>query len=213
MTKDININDLKYRNTKNEDTILREIADGYLGRERDMTQLGLSEKLGISISIVNKIVRKLYDISAVRIDRRSFSVISFERLMMYWATHRSIRKDITYSIHTDMKISEIESSMPSGIAFTAFSGYKSLYKESPADYSEVYAYPTETALDIIKERFGISRGSPNIIMLEADPFLQKKIRDEGLRVAPSPQIFVDLWNINTWYAKEFVDRMEERLFG
>ena len=32
-------------------------------------------------------------------------------------------------------------------------------------------------------------------------------------LAPLPLLFVDLWNIDTWYAKDFLRALEEKLHG
>jgi hypothetical protein len=102
---------------------------------------------------------------------------------------------------------KIEGSMPSGAIFTAFSGYRLLFKEAPADYSEVYVYADEKALKEIKERFPAKPGPPNIVVLAKDAYLERG------PIVPVSQIYADLWNIKEWYAKEYLDALERRLFA
>jgi len=131
----------------------REIATDYLSGKNSFTQKELSNRLGISIGNVNKALKALEAINAVRITSKSFSIIAIDRLMLYWATHRKLNNDIVYSAFSDMRISEIEASMPNGTAFTAYTVYKKIYKSTLADYSEVYAYATESALNEIERGF------------------------------------------------------------
>jgi len=157
-------------------------------------------------------LKTLEAINAVRITPRSFSIIAIDRLMLYWATHRKLNNDIVYSAFSDMRINEIEASMPNGTVFTAYTAYKKIYKSTPADYSEVYVYATESALNEIERRFPVKSGAYNIFILKADPVLAGRIKN-SIAVAPLPNVFVDLWNIRTWYAKEFTDALSKKLFG
>jgi len=190
----------------------REIATDYLSGRNSFTQRELSDRLGISIGNVNKALKALEAINAVRIAHRSFSIIAIDRLLLYWASHRNLNNDIVYSAFSDMRISEIEASMPNGIAFTAYTAYKKIYKSTPADYGEVYAYATESAINEIERRFPRKSGAYNIFILKTDPVLAGRIKN-SVAVAPLPSVFVDLWNIRTWYAKEFTDALSKKLFG
>jgi len=190
----------------------REIATDYLSGKNSFTQKELSNRLGMSIGNVNKALKALEAINAVRITPKSFSIIAIDRLMLYWATHRKLNNDIVYSTFSDMRISEIEASMPNGTAFTAYTAYKKIYKSTPADYSEVYVYATESAVNEIERRFPVKSGAYNIFILKADHVLAERIKN-SVAVAPLPNVFVDLWNIRTWYAKEFTDALSKKLFG
>jgi len=190
----------------------REVAADYLSGRNSFTQKELSNRLGISIGNVNKALKALEAINAVRITPRSFSIIAIDRLMLYWAAHRKLNNDIVYKAFSDMRIGEIEASMPNGTAFTAYTAYKKIYKSTPADYSEVYVYATESALNEIERRFPVKSGAYNIFILKVDPVLAERIKN-SIAVAPLPNVFVDLWNIRTWYAKEFTDALSKKLFG
>jgi len=190
----------------------REVAADYLSGKNSFTQKELANRLGISIGNVNKALKALEAINAVRITPKSFSIIAIDRLMLYWATHRKLNNDIVYKAFSDMHISEIEASMPNGTAFTAYTAYKKIYKSTPADYSEVYVYAAESALNEIERRFPMKSGAYNIFILKADRVLAERIKN-SVAVAPLPNVFVDLWNIRTWYAKEFTDALSKKLFG
>ncbi|MCD6542526.1 MAG: hypothetical protein J7K38_04285, partial [Thermoplasmata archaeon] len=86
------------------------------------------------------------------------------------------------------------------------SGYRFLYKTVPADYGEVFVYADE---ELIRERFPPDeKSSPNIFVLKGDPYIEK-ISTDG--IAPPQLIYVDLWNLNTWYADEFLKDFDRRL--
>jgi DNA-binding transcriptional regulator LsrR (DeoR family) len=198
---------------KRQEVVLRRIACGYISGERSFTQLGISKELGVSLSAVNGAVSNLRDINAVRVKRRSFEVTALDRLLLYWATHRNLKKDITYQTRADMPVKDIEKSMPDGAAFTCYTAYRLLYDDAPADYSEVYVYATDDALDEIKRRFKSSDKVPNVIILKCDSGLERMIKEHKLKRSSvcAAQIFVDLWNANQWYAKDFVDALLKRL--
>jgi hypothetical protein len=112
-----------------------------------------------------------------------------------------------------MPIRDIERSMPDGVAFTGYTGYRFTFDEAPADYSEVYLYATESALEQIKKRFGPSERQPNLIVMRCDDYLGGEISKGKLdksSVCPA-QLFADLWNMGQWYAKDFVDALSKRL--
>lgn len=196
-----------------QEIVFRQIGCGYISGKRSFTQSGLSKEAGLSLSIVNAAVTRLSEINAVHVKRRSFEVIALDRLLLYWATHRSIKKDIIYQTRADMPVREIERGMPEGIAFTGYTAYRLLFRDVPADYSEVYLYATPTALDTIKRRFEPNDKIPNVIVLRSDSGLQKMIdmKQNGHSSVCEAQLFVDLWNMNQWYAKDYTDALMERL--
>jgi hypothetical protein len=195
------------------EVVYREITDMFLKGKNTFTQKELSEKLEISIGNINKSIKKLESINAVKIEARSFSIIALDKVMLYWATHRTLDRDIVYKGFSDLTINEIEASMPNGIAFTAYTAYKKSFRSIPAEYSEIYLYATEDAIENIKKRFPKQSKFPNIFVLKADKTLSYKILNEKVNSVPIPNVFVDLWNIRTWYAKEFVDILSKKLFG
>ncbi len=151
-------------------------------------------------------MKPLASIGAVEKKTRSFNVINLRKILIFWATTRNIAKDIRYTTRSDLPVQKIEGGMPSDVVFTACSGYRFLYNEAPADYGEVYVYANRKALEEIKERFPKSKGPPNIFVLEMDEYMPPG------NIAPIPQIYVDLWNLKEWYAKEYLTALEKRLF-
>jgi hypothetical protein len=200
---------------KKVELVYRAVMEGYIRRHNEFTQKGLARDLGISLGGVNKAVSQLAAINAVRVDRRSFSVIAIDRLVMYWATHRNLEKDVVLRLATGIDVGEIEGSLPEGIAFTAYSAYKRLYANTPADYGEVYVYATPRAVDLIAHRFRSEAGFPNLFVLRADAMLELEIAEHRLAkgCAPVSQVLVDLWNIRSWYAKEFYDALYKMIVG
>ncbi|MCL5099837.1 MAG: winged helix-turn-helix transcriptional regulator [Candidatus Marsarchaeota archaeon] len=195
------------------EVLYREIAADFLAGTDRFTQKELSERLHISIGNVNRALSKLEEINAVAVGRRSFRVTALDRLLLYWATHRKLYNDVIYKALSELSVADTEASLPNGIAFTAYTAYKKTYGNVPADYSEVFVYVTEAAGEAIRQRFPKQGTAPNLFVLRADAVLSKRIASGKARVVPVPNIFADLWNIKTWYAKEFTDALSKRLFG
>jgi len=130
---------------------------------------------------------------------RGFYVTDPKKILLYWASIHKMEK--IYETHYDGSVQEIESLMPSCL-FTAYSGGKFYYNISPSDYSEVFVYGN---YDEIKKSFPFREGIPNIVCLKTDEHLMKYEK------TPIAQIFVDLWNLNTWYAKEFLKEAEVKV--
>lgn len=185
------------------------ILNGMLDRRTyTFTQLGIARELGISISTVNNALKPLVKMMAVSIRHMNFTIKDKERMLLFSASSRNIDKDIIYKTRVDAPVSRIEKDMPSGTIYTAYSGYKFKCADVPADYNEVYVYADDAILQEIKRRFPEKKGHENLIILKLDPLL-KKLSKNG--IAPLPQMYVDLWNINTWYAREFLKGIEKRL--
>jgi hypothetical protein len=177
-------------------------------KKKKLTQLSLAQQLAISLSTVNNALWPLVKMGAVDAARMGFHVTDEEKLADYWASIRNLEKDITYQTRVDAPVSYIEKSMPSDVIYTAYSGYKFKFGDVPADYSEVYVYAPPDMHEI-KTRFPKLNGPPNLFVLEADPQLAR-VSKEG--IAPSCQLYVDLWSLKEWYAKDFLKSLERR-FG
>ena len=173
-------------------------------KNRVMTQSWLSKELRISLSTTNLALKYLKKINAVNIKQRSFTVIDPKRIFLYWASIRNLNKDIIYKTRVDLPIRKIENNMPHGISFAAYSAYKFRFKNVPADYSEVYIYADK---EIIK-RFPYSKNEPNLIVLKKDENLKRYVE-----ITTIGRTFVDLWNITSWYAKDFLKELEARIDG
>jgi predicted transcriptional regulator len=166
----------------------------------NLTQSYLAKALNISLSIVNLALRPLKQMNAIKIKQRSFDIIDKKKMLYYWASFRNLEKDIIYKTRVEKPIRRIESEMPSDIVFAAYSAYKFIFKDVPADYSEVYVYSDST--DEIKKRFPLSKGTPNLFVLK---------KDKNLKKTTLANLFVDLWNLKEWYAKDFLNALEVKL--
>ena len=189
---------------KNKEIIYRELFESSLQKVFSFTQLGLAKKFSISLSIINGSLAPLIELGVIRKKQRSFELLDAKKLLLYMASIRRLSKDIVYRTNVDMPVMKIEGSLPSGCIFTAFSAYRLLYNDVPADYSEVYVYADAEVLGEIKVRFPEKKGRENLIVLEPDKFINDKIANVS-------QIYTDLWNIKEWYAKDFVDALGKRL--
>ena len=90
--------------------------------------------------------------------------------------------------------------------FAAFSAVQKKYNKAPADYDKVYVYLEKNKLNELKNRFPEKKGYSNLVVLEADPWL----KNFG-QTTPDCQTFVDLWNLEDWYAKDFLNFLKEKL--
>ncbi|MCX6814707.1 MAG: hypothetical protein NTY20_03610 [Candidatus Aenigmarchaeota archaeon] len=189
---------------KKNEWVYREILHGFIEkRERFFTQRALSKRCGVSIGNVNKSLSVLDKINAIEKKSRGFVVINYRKLLLYWASNRNLERDIVYQTRVDKSVNEIERDLPP-VMFAAYSGYKFVFGIVPADYSEVVVYADD---EKIRERFGKKGGKPNLIVLKTDPHLRK------FRKVPMAQIYVDLWNLGTWYAEDFLKELEKKMEG
>jgi len=170
-----------------------------------MTQKLLAADCNVSIGIVNYALKPLHQMGIIEKKQRSFTTINPKKLLLYWASIRSFTNEIVYSTFSKENTRDIEHMMPPCI-FTAYSGYKHMFDVVPADYREIYAYgdPTE-----IKKRFPpIISSINNIFILKRDTYIEKRSKNG---IAPLQLIYVDLWNLNTWYANEFIKDIDKKL--
>ncbi len=169
--------------------------------EREFTQKRLAEELGISLGTINYALKPLMKVGAVMKKRRGFFVSNPKKLLIFWAVHHSPK--VEYSTFCPSSAEEMESLMPGGI-FTAYSGAKLYYGINPADYGEVFIYAD---CGEVARRFPKVRGRENIFCLRK----LKCFKVLGLKKAPLSLIYVDLFNLPTWYSTEFLREVEVRL--
>ncbi len=179
--------------------ILSRAAEG----KRAFTQQGIAGRLHLSLSTVNAATKALEGIGAVQVKPRSAVLLEPKKALLYWASHRQLSKDIVYSTRADATPREIERNMPSGTIFTAYTAYQLLYGETPADYSEVYAYSDDVGE--IRKRFPPRKGPQNLFILKKAAFPSAK------NAVTPPHLYVDLWNLREWYAKEYLEALELKL--
>ncbi|MBI4214518.1 hypothetical protein HY546_00840 [archaeon] len=183
------------------EVVYRELLTAFLDGDERFTQKALGKKLGFSLSTVNGALEPLASMNAIQKKPRGFVLVDFRKTLLYWASVRKLEKDIVYQTRVEAGMNEIEKSLPP-CTFTAYSAYKILFKETPSDYGEVISYADPT---IIEKRFPKRPGVPNLIVLEPAYVSGKAVT--------LPQLFVDLWNLKSWYASEFVKALEEKING
>ncbi|HLD75821.1 MAG TPA: winged helix-turn-helix transcriptional regulator [Candidatus Norongarragalinales archaeon] len=175
-----------------------------------LTQLGLAKTLGISLSTVHHALQPLKRMGAVTIKARGLEVADWERVLVHFANVRNLYEDIVYQTRAETTPVELEKSMPAGIAFTAYSGYRLRYREAPADYSEVLVYADEATVRETQRRFPEKKGPANLIVLAAGKKLPQKCAEN---VVPDALLFADLWNLKEWYARDYLEALRKRLTG
>ena len=173
---------------------------------RQFTQKDLSLRFNFSTSTIFQALKIPRKMGAVRVTGRFFVLEDPEKLLYHWASVRSIQKDIVFATHLDLPIFEIEGNMPSDVIFAGFSAARRILGVSPADYDKVFVYTKN--VDLIKKRFDFKKGRENLIVMRQDPFLAKY----GSLTTLS-QTFVDLWNLPSWQAKEYVNALKEKIDG
>jgi hypothetical protein len=171
----------------------------------EFTQKELAQKYSFSLSTVFNALKAPRNISAIE-GKRGLRVRDIEKLLRLWTTFRNLKKDIIYQTHVSKSVREIENEMPSEIIFGAYSAFIKKYSQAPADYDKIYVYLPENKISEIKDRFPYQKGYSNLIVLRADPWLS----NFG-KLTPDCQIFVDLWNLPEWYAKDFLNALEDKI--
>ncbi|MCX6799448.1 MAG: hypothetical protein NTW59_05135 [Candidatus Diapherotrites archaeon] len=185
--------------------VYRELLFQCLERHnRGFTQRELSAQTGVSLTNVNHALLPLRRMAAVKVNPRNFSVVNPKKVLLYWASNRNLQRDIVYSTRADASVGNIEKGMPADTVFAAYSAYKFRFREAPADYSEVYVYAEDLAE--IKRRFPAAGGPPNLFVLQKDGLMERYGKTGTIA-----QVFVDLWNMPEWYAKDFLKALEARI--
>lgn len=179
--------------------------DQVLGKkETQFTQKELASRFEVSLSTIFNALAVPRRIGAVHVGGRSFYIRDPEKMLYLWATQRNLRRDIVYATHVDLPVFDLEAAQPADIVFAAFSAYRFLYQDLPADYDKVYVYTN--SLDSVKKRFPAASGYPNFFVLKMDQELTRY----GT-ITPPVQIFVDIWNLPEWYTKDFLSSLRLKL--
>lgn len=189
-----------------KEIIWREILNQFFENKiHRFTQKELAVKFSFSLSTVFNALRVPRESGAIEVKARYFEMRDAEKFLNIWATFRNIKKDFIYKTHVDMGVKEIEGIVPPGSVFAAYSAYLKQFNEAPADYDKVYIYSRNS--DEIKKRFPPQKGYENLLVLKPDKFLV-----DYEAVTPLPQLYVDLWNLPEWYAKDFLEALKKKLF-
>ena len=176
--------------------IWRELLDRVIEkRNPDFTITELARKFFLSTSVVNHALIPLRNLNIVKINKTLSKVVDWERLLFFWATRRNLKKDIIYSTFSPLPVYDREGLMPSEVISTGFTSFRYLLNKTPADYDHIYFYSNK--IEKITKRFPNNKRPSNIFILRPDPYL---LKSKKLGLA---QLFVDLWNLPEWYAREF----------
>ncbi|PIU37000.1 hypothetical protein CO005_02215 [Candidatus Roizmanbacteria bacterium CG_4_8_14_3_um_filter_34_9] len=176
--------------------IWRELLDRVIEeRNPDFTITELAKKYSLSTSVVNHALIPLRNLNIVKINKTLSKVVDWERLLFFWATRRNLKKDIIYSTFSPLPVYDREGLMPSEVISTGFTSFRYLLNKTPADYDHIYFYSNK--IEKITKRFPNNKRPSNIFILRPDPYL---LKSKKLGLA---QLFVDLWNLPEWYAREF----------
>jgi len=194
---------------KKYERIYREILIGVLNKKERFSQLELSKKCYVSIGLVNKTLKKLKEIGAVEIFPMQFRVLDTSKIIFDWATKRNINKEISEKYFIDMKTTEIEKSLP--FILTAYPAWRLLNKSVPFEYSKVYAYVSEDEKELLKTWLKdkpVKKGRENLFFIFTND--KHLIENSKKKIAPIPQIFVDLYGLSEFESKYFIKDILEK---
>ena len=189
---------------KRSEKIYREILIGVLNKKERFTQLELSKRCSVSLSLVNKVLKNLSEIGAVDILHMQFRIIDSSKILFYWATKRNIQKDISKKYCINMSTAEIEKSLP--FILTGYSAWRLLSKSVPFDYNKVYVYMhknQQRLLDIWIKDKPVTTGRENLFIIITDD--KHLIENSKRKIAPLPQIFVDIYSLSDIQSKYFIN--------
>src|SRR5579859_716169 len=108
----------------------------------------LSHTLGLPVSTVHKALERPRAIGAIRGTASGLRVLDPQRLLLLWAAHRDLAKDVVYQTHAAAGVHDIESRLPPTAIPTAYTAYvHRAGRNTVADYDQVvtYADPKEVA--------------------------------------------------------------------
>lgn len=156
----------------------------------------LAQTFHLSTSVVAHALSPLRNLQIVEIGKLTSAIRDTERLLFFWATRRNLKKDIIYQTYSALTVFERETTMPAAVFPTAYSACHLYYDETPADYDMVYFYILDYQ-EVAKRFPPVHKKEPNIFILQQDDYFSR------YQKTTLAQIFVDLWNLPHWYAKDF----------
>ena len=173
------------------------------------TQQGLARRFQYSLSTVYHALRAPAAMGAIHKAGKFFVLQDFKKLLYYWASFRTLTRDLIYSTATSLPVREIEGLALPGSLYGAYSAARKLLGEPAADYSKVYFYILPEYLPDFRRRFPPHSKQP------ANTFALKMLPVMGGygTTTTFAQTFVDLWNLTDWYAREFTQALEEKIDG
>lgn len=200
---------------KKSEIVLREIIEGTRKGTQSFHQRQLSQELGVSIGLVNKVVAGLEERGAVLRRAKSFEVIDIERMILHWAAVRKFKAEISEEYCLPLSVTDIEKNVPGFALFTAYTAWKFRSGSVPFDYGGVYIYVREKDKDAFREwvkeqKPGKGKGNLLISFTKDDNLFRLS---EG-NLVPFSQMFADLYSLGTLESKYFIKEImkKEKVF-
>src|SRR3989338_778689 len=103
------------------------LAQALSKRTITFTQKDLAAFFKISTSTVFNALRAPRKLGALLVTGRFFRLTDAEKLLLLWATHRNLKKDLLYKTHVSEPAQKIEGGMPPDVIFGAFSAYRLIH--------------------------------------------------------------------------------------
>lgn len=173
------------------------------------TQQELAGRYKYSLSTVHHAIAVPVSIGAIRKETKFFVLAHPMKLLLYWASVRSIKRSIIYQTYSPLSVQEREGLVAPTAVYACYSAARRILGEPPADYDQVYFYDDPASLGEILRRFPPTDGSrANIFVLRASA----TIRQYG-SVTTIAQTFVDIWGLPDWYGTDFTAALEEKIHG
>lgn len=164
----------------------------------------LANRFSLSTSMVSHALHPLRELKIVEVGKTSSQVLDAEKLLFFWATRRRIEKDIIYKTYYPQDIFEIESLMPPQTTPTAYSACRLYFDLVSSDYDKIYYYASNKE-DIGSRFLQKGKNKFNIHILKKDDFM------ENYKTITLAQVFVDLWALPDWYAREFREALHKKI--
>ena len=180
------------------------ILASYDSGKYKLTQKEIASALKCSLNTVNYSLKPLLRMGAIEKLRRGFRTVDPIKIMIHMA---NVYKLVWNYFYVRENVDEIEKLLPPGL-YTAFSGAKIYHGINPSDYDKVFFFGNcrEVFRRFEGKKFEDSIYIKNNVFCSSIPPYLKEVRE-----TPLFQIFVDLWNLPYWYAKEFSKKVYEKI--
>lgn len=175
------------------------------------TQQELSHTFGYSLSTVHHAVTRVARVGAVRIGTKSFVLENVKKLLYYWASVRNLKNNVRYSTYYGGPILTAQSELPAGGLYGGYTAARHLLGQAPADYDKLYYYCPDVA--DFKKRFPENHAHPDNIFVLTLPSIPSYIKRYPGGTTSLPHTFVDTWNMNDWFAADYIKALEEKING
>jgi hypothetical protein len=189
------------------EVVWRHLLDGARhGQRRWPSMTAVAAELEAPISTVHRSLSHPIEIGAVSISAMGgLQVLDPARLLVLFAAHRHLRRDITRRFQVGLAVSEVESLVRSPTAILGGFGAVVAHLGGVnriADYTAVLFYgdPDLPDLPPASEYEGTQ-----VLIAEPDPLLGKYGR-----VTPFSQAYADLFSLPGWQSARFVEELDVR---